>query len=241
MLLSTSNRRIALSLWRLVALLLGLWVVSLGASEQAAKSSPVSARAASTYQRGMKALQKGDLATAQAEFEKVIGLTPRSAEGHNSLGWVLLSQRQFESAISQFRTAVQLKPDFPQAHINLANALSQTGDLEGAILQGREALRLAPNDAEAHRTLGRVLSFRHDMDGATRELRRAIDLEPRRPDLHDELGSVLAQQSHSEEALAEFSEARFRVRPSSSRCVASRAKVTGRRSLGTTHRHPTRS
>src|SRR5437879_6658254 len=106
-LLSTSNRRIALSLWRLVALLLGLWVVSLGASEQAAKSSPVSARAASTYQRGMKALQKGDLATAQAEFEKVIRLTPRSAEGHNSLGWVLLSQRQFESAISQFRTAVR--------------------------------------------------------------------------------------------------------------------------------------
>src|SRR5437660_8209482 len=94
-LLSTSNRRIALSLCRLVALLLGLWVVSLGASEQAAKSSPVSARAASTYQRGMKALQKGDLATPQSEVEQVIGLTPGSADSQESLGLVLLSLRHF--------------------------------------------------------------------------------------------------------------------------------------------------
>src|SRR5260370_8922909 len=75
-------------------------------------------RTAATYQRGMSALQKGDLISARADFEKVVRLAPQSPEGHNSLGWVLLAQGEIDPAIAQFRTAVKLKPEFPHAHVN---------------------------------------------------------------------------------------------------------------------------
>src|SRR5947208_15463493 len=68
-------------------------------------------RASATYQHGMSALQKGDLVSARADFEKVVGLAPNSAEGHNSLGWVVLAQGESDSAIVHFLAAVQLDPD----------------------------------------------------------------------------------------------------------------------------------
>src|SRR6267378_7229552 len=112
---------------------------------------------------GMAAMQRGDLASARVTFEKVVRLAPRNPEGHNSLGWVLLSQNQPDAAISHFRRALELRPNFAQAHSNLASALLQKGDIDAALGESQEAVRLAPRDAEAHRTLGRVLSFRKDL------------------------------------------------------------------------------
>ena len=129
------------------------------------------------YAEGMSALRKQDLAGAQATFEKLIRIAPRSPEAHNSLGWVLLNQGQVDSAVEQFRAAIRLKPDFPQAHLNLANALSQRRDFAGAESEAREAVRLAPKDSETHRQLGRVLSFRGDSPNAISELQAAIALD----------------------------------------------------------------
>src|SRR5213596_1078520 len=74
-------------------------------------------RASATYQHGMSALQKGDLVSARADFEKVVRLAPNSPEGHNSLGWVLMTSGQLDEAVAQLKVAVKLKPDFVQAHI----------------------------------------------------------------------------------------------------------------------------
>src|SRR5438552_2512008 len=135
----------------------------------AAAQKPSGTQVESIYQRGMAALQKGNLPAARTAFEKVVKLAPKSPEPHNSLGWVLLNQGQLEPAIAQFRTALRLKPNFPQARINLANALTQDGKLEDAEAQAREAVRIAPNDSEAHRTLGRILSFQADRNGTMTE------------------------------------------------------------------------
>ena len=54
--------------------------------------------ATAEYERGVSALRRGDLAGARAAFEKVLRLVPNSAEGHNSLGWVLLAQGQTDEA-----------------------------------------------------------------------------------------------------------------------------------------------
>ncbi len=81
-------------------------------------------RASATYQLGMSALQKGDLVSARADFEKVVRLAPKSPEGHNSLGWVLLAQGEIDSAIVHFQTAVKLNPDFALAHMNFSSALT---------------------------------------------------------------------------------------------------------------------
>ncbi|MFZ0881202.1 MAG: tetratricopeptide repeat protein, partial [Candidatus Acidiferrales bacterium] len=113
----------------MLILILGVSVslaIAFGQSGPPQKSDP-SGQALAQYHQGILAIRNGDLAAAQSDFEKVLSLAPRSPEGQNSLGWVLLRQGQIDSAISHLRMAVQLKPDFPQAHINLANALGQKG------------------------------------------------------------------------------------------------------------------
>src|SRR5216110_1798728 len=130
------------------------------------RPQPAQARAKALYAEGMSALRKQDLAAAQAAFEKLIRVAPKSPEAHNSLGWVLLNQGQVDPAVAQFRSAIRLKPDFPQAHLNLANALSQRRDFAEAESEAHEAVRLAPKDSETHRQLGHVLSFRGDSSNA---------------------------------------------------------------------------
>jgi len=141
-----------------------------------------------------------------------VRLAPKSPEGHNSLGWVLLAQGEIDSAIVHFRSAVKLSPDFALAHMNFSSALVRKGDVLAALREAKEAVRLAPGDSETHHTLARALDFSGDLDGAIGEFRRAIELEPQRAELHDDLGTVLVQKSDAQGAAAEFSEA-LRLQP----------------------------
>src|SRR6266852_6203706 len=124
------------------ALLFFLCIATVCAAQSTDSAKDVASLATATYQRGMSALQKGDLVSARTNFEKVVRLAPKSPEGHNSLGWVLLAQGEIGSAIAQFQTAVKLKPEFAQAHINLGNALIRKGDLPAALHEAREATQL---------------------------------------------------------------------------------------------------
>ena len=94
-------------------------------------------QADTSYQQGMKDVQRGDLSEARTAFEQAVKLAPNSAEAHNSLGWVLLSQGHIEDAVTQLKTAVQLGPKLLQARINLANALVRQRDLSGAETEAR--------------------------------------------------------------------------------------------------------
>src|SRR5437899_12896119 len=120
---------------KLSACLTALWILSTSGSLIWGQTSPREApadRAQAIYSQGMGALQKGDLNSARASFEKVVRLAPSSPEAHNSLGWVLMEQAQIDPAIAQFRVALKLKANFVQAHVNLANALSSERDFAEA-------------------------------------------------------------------------------------------------------------
>src|SRR5258707_6435377 len=108
------------------------------------------------YRRGLAALRSGDLVNARAAFEQVVKLAPGSAEGHNLLGWVLLSQEHIAESISQFRIALRLKPDFAQAHMNLANALLKSGAFTEASSEAHAAILLAPKYADSPSTLATI-------------------------------------------------------------------------------------
>jgi Tfp pilus assembly protein PilF len=212
-------------LWLLVPVLAGTVLFRFAGG---AKAQNPTGKIDATYQNGVSALKRGDLASARTAFEKIIKLAPQIPEAHNSLGWVLLTQGETDNAIVQFRTALRFKPAFVQAHINLANALSQKKNLEEAAAEARTAVTIAPKDSEAHRTLGRVLSLRDDPAGAISEFGRAIEIEPQRPDLHDELGSLLAQQGQMDAAAGEFSEALKLQQPNftSAWCAGSKSNWT---------------
>src|SRR5580692_1632519 len=177
-----------------------LWVALPCALPGQDTSAPVVGRAAQAdaiYRQGIAALQQRDLASARAAFEKAVQLQPRSPEGHNSLGWVLMAQKQVDPAIAQFQAALDLRADFFQAHMNLSTAFLLKGDAKRAAREGREAVRFAPTESEAYRTLARALDGSGDVAGAVKQMRRGVELDPGRAELHDELGTLLVRQSAS--------------------------------------------
>src|SRR5258707_4897318 len=114
------------------------------AQDSASQKKRQAAQADETYTKGISALQQGDLATAQAAFEKVVRMAPNSAEGHNSLGWVFLAQEQIDSAIRQFPAAVRLMPNFVQPTLKLATALLLTADVHGVLRYSRVTSLMRP-------------------------------------------------------------------------------------------------
>src|SRR3981081_1184064 len=74
----------------------------------AAQSARVPAAAKALYAEGMQELQRGNLQAAHTAFQKVVKMTPNSAEAHNSLGWVWLAEEQVAETIRHVQHALQL-------------------------------------------------------------------------------------------------------------------------------------
>jgi len=156
----------------MAALLCGCVVLS-GAGAQdsgatAGTGASPAARADALYRAGIAALQERDLVVAQADFEQVVKLSPRSAEAHNSLGWVLVARQQLDAAIAQFNAALDLRTDFFQAYLNLSSALLQKGDAKDAVRAARQAVRFAPTMPETYRALAHALDATGDVEVAGR-------------------------------------------------------------------------
>src|SRR5260370_1548755 len=88
-----------------------------------AQKAPDNSAIDNLYKQGIRSLQRRDLDAARADFEKVVRLAPNAPEGHNSLGWVLMSTRNIDDALTPFHTPLSLKPDFLPPPFNLAIAL----------------------------------------------------------------------------------------------------------------------
>src|SRR5260370_3865792 len=109
-----------------------------------AQKAPDNSAIDNLYKQGIRSLQQRDLDAARADFEKVVRLAPNAPEGHNSLGWVLMSTGKIDDAITQFHTALRLKADFLQAHINLAIALTPSRENDPTSDHPSHAVNIAP-------------------------------------------------------------------------------------------------
>jgi len=122
-------------------------------------ADPAERRKFRAYQSGVAAMQRGDLSTARANFEKAVHLNPRNADAQNMLAQVLLQQGDLDNAITHFRIVVRLRPKLAIARAYLAQALQAKGLLDEAIVELHSAVDLAPQQWQAHQALGKALSF----------------------------------------------------------------------------------
>src|SRR5579863_427777 len=104
-----------------------------------AQAKPSADPGASDYQRGIAALQRGDLGAARAGFDKAVQANPRSAEAQSMLAQVLLRQGQGEEAIVHFRRVIELRPKLAAAHTQLGQAYETQGNLESAVAELRRS------------------------------------------------------------------------------------------------------
>lgn len=76
---------------------------------------------------------------ARAQVEAILAINPRSAEGHEFLGNILVEQGEMKRAIEEYREAIRIVPGFSQALLGLGAALVQSGDPASALPSLRAA------------------------------------------------------------------------------------------------------
>ncbi len=154
----------------------------------------------------------GRVGDAIAHDEDSLQLMPDFANGHFSLGTVLMRDGKIEQAIVQFEQALQIKPDYAEVHNNLGSALLQTGNLTEAIEHYEQALNLKPDYAEAHNNLANALLQAGKATEAIGHYEQALRLKLDLAETHNNLGLALAQAGRVQEAITQYQEA-LRLKP----------------------------
>src|SRR5260370_7514437 len=153
-----------------ISWIIAIWIIAILSGVAVGQAKPPAATGSSEYQRGLSAIEKGDLPAARGAFEKAVQLTPGSADAQNMLGQVMLLQGDVQGAIPHFRTVTKLKPTLPVAHAYLAQALERNRHMEDAIAAFRVAVELPPKQPEAHHALWPPLPPQHQPHHATNRL-----------------------------------------------------------------------
>jgi Tfp pilus assembly protein PilF len=108
------------------------------------------------YNYGLALSRRGRPADARVVYERLLALTPASADARNNLGRVLLQLNDPRGAIAHFDAVLTAEPDHVQAAYNRAVAYARV-DVQAAEEAYRALLDRRPDHVEARLNLGALL------------------------------------------------------------------------------------
>jgi tetratricopeptide (TPR) repeat protein len=118
-----------------------------------------------------------DLAGAEREFQRAIGLQPNNATAHQWYGNGLLdSLGRFEEAVAETKRAVELDPLSPIINTDRAYPLYYARRYDEAMAQAKKTIELDPGFFYSRQILGMVLQAKGDLPGAIAEFEKARQL-----------------------------------------------------------------
>lgn len=126
------------------------------------------------------ALKKaGDLAGAEAAYQKALGLDPSFALAHNDYGSLLFENGRVGDAIAQFDAATKADPSYAIAWFNLGFAARKTGAFVQAVAAYRTYTALKPDDTDGWYGLGEACRNAAQRDCAALGYRTYLEREKR--------------------------------------------------------------
>jgi tetratricopeptide (TPR) repeat protein len=128
------------------------------------------------FDLGMCYGQTGRLAEAEAAFRKYLSFQPASADGHASLGVLLLAEGRGADAIPELTEAIQIDPSLTEARKALASEYLQEANAKAAVAVLRPAEK--EKDEQLLVLLAVALKQTNNRAGALDAVSRALDLEP---------------------------------------------------------------
>jgi len=132
----------------------------------------------------MAALEKGDLAAAKRDFQKVLTLAPGNAPTLINLGLVEYRQKKYADAETLLKNAVKSAPESGLPWLVLGVVQYEQNKLDAALAALAMAAYLEPKDARVHQYLGVVVGNKGWYSAAEDEMRKAIELEPDYAEAH---------------------------------------------------------
>ncbi len=124
------------------------------------------------YDEGVKALVKGDTATATKKAQEAIKIEPREARFQELLGDIAMAQKKPNDAIGLYAKAIQLQPDYFKPQVQTGIALYNLGRKAEAEPYLKKANSLLPT-APAALYLGEIAEERGDVDAALQNYQMA--------------------------------------------------------------------
>jgi predicted O-linked N-acetylglucosamine transferase (SPINDLY family) len=133
---------------------------------------------------------KGDLATANEVYKKVLQFEPDFADAWNLTGVISYQRGDHDEGIKQIARAISLRDDVPGYYLNLATALMASKRAKEAEVCCRQCLDLDPNHKLAWNVLGNALHELDSVEEAIRCFERAIELDENHVDAWVNLGRL---------------------------------------------------
>lgn len=172
------------------------------AEENTPSHEPLSEEAKVISLQAMAAYEKGDLAEARLQFEKMRGASPGHPMALINLGTIEFRSGRFEQSAAWLEKAVLIAPKSADAWMLLGMVRVHQDQPDQALAALAQAQLLAPKNAKVHNYLGVAIGRKRWFDGAEAELQLAISLDPNYADAHFNLALIFLQRDPPNLALA---------------------------------------
>jgi tetratricopeptide (TPR) repeat protein len=160
--------------------------------------------AETTFQRGLKLAEAGDLAGAIAAHEAALSRDPSIAQAHANLISLYGRVHDWAKAEQHYRAVVALGFNLGDAHYDYGVLLGLQEKWSLAAAAYREAISVNPRHAQAHNNLGQILEGQHELETAAAEYKEAADSQPAFRIATFNLGRMLIALGRTDEAIGEL-------------------------------------
>jgi tetratricopeptide (TPR) repeat protein len=158
-------------------------------------SSPDTATAQATFERGVGALKAGRLAEAEAAFRRVLEEGGREAYVYNNLAIVHQQQGRHREAVAECREAIRLDAAYPAPRVVMGGSLLALGRVAEAVTTLEAAVKLLPKERLAREQLARAYERAGRPSAAIEQYRAMRDLSPGDPEATYQLGRAYLRLS----------------------------------------------
>lgn len=148
----------------------------------------------------VKAISRGDLDGAMADFNRAIRLNPANSGAFYGRATVRRDRQELDLALADFTQAIDLEPTNSIARSNRGFVRLARRDLEKALEDFDEAIHLEPTHSTAYDGRGRVREARQDFRGAMADYNQAIRLDGRQPQFFEHRASLRRRRGEALDA-----------------------------------------
>jgi tetratricopeptide (TPR) repeat protein/predicted aspartyl protease len=186
------------SLFRMAALSVAAFVFCVAFT--GATRSAAAAADKKVYNKGYRAVRKGDYEQAEKIFRELITKDAHDIEARLGLSFAMLKQRNLQGAYDNAARVIMLDPLSARGHALLGTAILGAGEFRLSVEEFRTALALNENEALAVAGLAMVDLYENRLPLALPALRKAAGMDPDEPDYVFNLGQAAARSEKYKEA-----------------------------------------
>ncbi len=156
-------------------------------------------KAEALFFKGIKHMQEGESADAEACFEGAVKLQPDFAEAHTNLAMMLAIRNEDKASEMHYLHAIALNPNYPQTLLNFGALLARQKRFIEAEAAYRKAIELDANSPAAWSNLGVLYACMKRENEAERCYRTALMLDEHYARARFNLSYIQLRQGRFEE------------------------------------------